>query len=169
MRRGMRGNMGSGFEGIREMMERLKQQSRERLERYNLASLIDELKKRLEEIVQMERDSLVRKTPAWSAEAALTRQGGQAARGRWAAGSEPGRSDGQAPQAGQQGQGAGRADGASRGSQARQGRQARAGAGEQAAAQQFLEGLPPDFAGRVKDTEQLRIFRSCRPSRPSTS
>ena len=30
MRRGMRGNMGSGFEGIRELIERLKQQSRER-------------------------------------------------------------------------------------------------------------------------------------------
>ncbi|PON12677.1 hypothetical protein C2W62_38370 [Candidatus Entotheonella serta] len=38
MRRGMQGNMGSGFEGIRELMERLKQQNRERLERYNLAS-----------------------------------------------------------------------------------------------------------------------------------
>ena len=55
MRRGMRGNMGSGFEGIRELMERLKQQSRERLERYNLASLVDELKKRLEDILQMGR------------------------------------------------------------------------------------------------------------------
>src|SRR5574341_834164 len=58
MRRGMRGNMGSGFEGIRELMERLKQQSRERLERYNLASLIDELKQRLDEIMQMERAAL---------------------------------------------------------------------------------------------------------------
>ena len=58
MRRGMRGNMGSGFEGIRELIERLKQQSRERLERYNLASLVDELKKRLEDILQMERTAL---------------------------------------------------------------------------------------------------------------
>jgi uncharacterized protein with von Willebrand factor type A (vWA) domain len=58
MRRGMQGQMGSGFEGIREMLERLKQQSRERLERYNLASMIDELKKRLEEIVQKERGAL---------------------------------------------------------------------------------------------------------------
>ena len=30
MRRGMQGRMGSGFEGIRQLMERLKQQSRER-------------------------------------------------------------------------------------------------------------------------------------------
>ena len=64
MRRGMRGNMGSGFEGIRELMERLKQQSRERLERYNLASLVDELKKRLEDILQMERDALDPQRPA---------------------------------------------------------------------------------------------------------
>src|SRR5438445_12251088 len=58
MRRGMRGNMGSGFEGIRELLERLKQQSRERLERYNLASLVDEVKKRLEDILQMKLDGL---------------------------------------------------------------------------------------------------------------
>src|SRR5918992_1969873 len=58
MRRGMQGNMGSGFEGIREMLERLKQQNRERLERYNLASMIDELKQRLKDILQMERDTL---------------------------------------------------------------------------------------------------------------
>src|SRR5436309_13689617 len=58
MRRGMTGNVGSGFEGIRELIERLKQQSRERTERYNLASLVDELKKRLEDILQMERAAL---------------------------------------------------------------------------------------------------------------
>src|SRR5262249_41231286 len=64
MRRGMRGNMGSGFEGIRELLERLKQQSRERLERHNLASLIDELKQRVEEIMQMERAALDPQHPA---------------------------------------------------------------------------------------------------------
>ena len=64
MRRGMRGNMGSGFEGIRELIERLKQQSRERLERYNLASLVDEFKKRLEDILQMERTALDPQRPA---------------------------------------------------------------------------------------------------------
>ena len=58
MRRGMEGRMGSGFEGIREMIERLKQQSQERLERYNLASLVDELKKRLDEIVEQEKAAL---------------------------------------------------------------------------------------------------------------
>ena len=58
MQRGMQGRMGSGFEGIREMMERLKQQSRERLERYNLASLVDELKKRLDDIIEQEKDAL---------------------------------------------------------------------------------------------------------------
>src|SRR5262250_2304178 len=55
MRWGMRGNMGSGFEGIRELIERLKQQSRERLERYNLASLVEELTKRLGEMLLIDR------------------------------------------------------------------------------------------------------------------
>ena len=62
MQRGMQGQMGSGFEGLREMIERLKQQSHERLERYNLASMIDELKQRMEEILQIERDDLESKT-----------------------------------------------------------------------------------------------------------
>jgi hypothetical protein len=42
------GQYGERLEAIREPIERLKQQSRERTERHNLASLVDELKKRLD-------------------------------------------------------------------------------------------------------------------------
>lgn len=58
MRRGMRGPTGGGFEGIRELLERLKEQSQQRLERYNLASTIDDLNRRLEDILQKERSAL---------------------------------------------------------------------------------------------------------------
>lgn len=58
MRRGMRGGMGSGFEGIREMIRRLKQQSQQRLERYDPDSVLDDLKRRLEEILRRERSTL---------------------------------------------------------------------------------------------------------------
>ncbi|MBI1987035.1 MAG: hypothetical protein HYS70_01630 [Nitrospinae bacterium] len=60
MRRGMRGRMGSGFEGIREMIQRLKQQSQQRLERYAPDSVLDDLKRRLEKILRRERSTLQR-------------------------------------------------------------------------------------------------------------
>ena len=98
MRRGMRGNMGSGFEGIRELIERLKQQSRERLERYNLASLVDELKKRLEDILQMERTALDPERP--SGEQGAAGQEGTPSR---SGAPEGGREQGQRGTQGQQG------------------------------------------------------------------
>ncbi|MBI2877901.1 MAG: VWA domain-containing protein [Candidatus Tectomicrobia bacterium] len=58
MRRGMRGQMGSGFEGIREMIQRLKQQKQQRLERYDLNSIFNDLNRRLEQILRQERATL---------------------------------------------------------------------------------------------------------------
>jgi uncharacterized protein with von Willebrand factor type A (vWA) domain len=147
MRRGMRGNMGSGFEGIRELIERLKQQSRERLERYNLASLVDELKKRLDDILQMERDAL---DPQRSAgESGSAGQEGQPAT---SGAPEGGRAQGQRGAQGQQGQQG------QTGQQGQQGQRGQAGAGDRQQRMQFLEGLPPDFAGRVKALNNYEFF-----------
>ncbi|MGE3539202.1 MAG: VWA domain-containing protein [Candidatus Tectimicrobiota bacterium] len=172
MRRGMQGNMGSGFEGIRELMERLRQQSRERLERYNLASMIDELKKRLDDIVQQERSALAPgqapAPPAGDPDGAAEpssagpenpapgaqRQAAQAGqRG------EPGASGATASQrqAGQTGQS---------GQQGQAGQPGQPGAGDPQQRMQFLDALPPDFAGQVKalnnydfvDSEAQRAF-----------
>ncbi len=136
MRRGMQGSMGSGFEGIREMLERLKQQSRERLERYNLASLVDDLKKRLDDILQMERDTL-------APPPAADQQGAEGQQGTPSAAGNP--EDGQ-PQAGQQGQPSQQGQ---QGQQGQRGQAGQSGAGDPQRLQ-YLEGLPPDFPGRVK-------------------
>ncbi|MDP6560898.1 MAG: hypothetical protein QF619_12410, partial [Candidatus Binatia bacterium] len=58
MQRGIRGPIGSGFEGIRELLQRLREQSQQRLERYSLSSVIDDLNRRLEEILRKERSTL---------------------------------------------------------------------------------------------------------------
>jgi len=152
MRRGMRGNMGSGFEGLREMMERLKQQSRERLERYNLASLIDDLKKRLDDILQTEQDSLSGKRQPGQ-QGATDEPGEAGSQGTQAAESD--QEGTMAPQAGQAGQGtpAGQS-----GQQGRSGQAGQAGAGERQQRMQFLEGLPPDFASRVKELNNYEFF-----------
>src|SRR3989449_9336900 len=53
MRRGVRGDMGSGFEGVGEFVGRFKQESRERTEPCNLASRVEEVKKGPGNILQM--------------------------------------------------------------------------------------------------------------------
>src|SRR5215470_7662249 len=153
MRRGMRGNMGSGFEGIRELMERLKQQSRERLERYNLASLIDELKQRLEEIMQMERDAL---DPQQSAgQQGTADQEGESGTDAPEHDGEPAGTMGQQSPAGQQGQ---RGQQDQQGQSGQQGQRGPLGAGDRQQRMQFLDSLPPDFAGRVKALNNYEFF-----------
>ncbi len=162
MRRGMRGNMGSGFEGIRELLERLKQQSRERLERYNLASLIDELKQRLEDILQMERAALDPQSAA--GQQGTAGQEGGAATGSQEHDGEPAGAMGQQNPAGLQSQ---RGQQGQRGAQGQQGQQGQAGqqgqrgpsgAGDRQQRMQFLDGLPPDFASRVKTLNNYEFF-----------
>ncbi|MGQ4810007.1 hypothetical protein NKDENANG_03450 [Candidatus Entotheonellaceae bacterium PAL068K] len=158
MQRGMQGQMGSGFEGLRELLERLKQQSRERLERYNLASMIDELKQRLEEILQMERSSIEgRKLPAQpDPDGRQGTQGHSEGQGQAgtpeAAASEPADAAGQAAPAGHQ-------SATSQQEQSGQsGRQSPPGKGEQQQRLQFLNDLPPDFAGRAKALNNYEFF-----------
>jgi uncharacterized protein with von Willebrand factor type A (vWA) domain len=151
MRRGMRGNMGSGFEGIRELIERLKQQSRERLERYNLASLVDELKKRLEDILQMERDALDPQRPAGE-QGAAEPEGPPTSSGAPEGGREQrGASSQQSPGGQQREQG-------QRGSSEQQGQRGQAGTGDRQQRMQFLDALPPDFASRVKALNNYEFF-----------
>lgn len=131
MRRGMQGRMGSGFEGIREMIERLKQQSRERLERYNLASLVDELKKRLDDIIQQERDAL-------NPPPQQDQQGDAADRCSQASGEEAQ-------------QGTQTASGEAAG-------QSGAGGGDHQQHRDFMDQLPDDFAARVKALQSYDFF-----------
>ena len=136
MRRGMEGRMGSGFEGLREMIERLKQQSRERLERYNLASLVDELKKRLDDIIQQEKKAL--NPPPQQGQ-----QGDEAATGSQAP-AEP------SDEAGRQG-----AQGAPTEASGQSGQ---AGSGDNQERRAFMDQLPEDFASRVKALQPYDFF-----------
>ena len=162
MRRGMRGNMGSGFEGIRELLERLKQQSRERLERYNLASLIDELKQRLEDILQMERAALDPQSAA--GQQGTAGQEGESATGSQEHDGEPAGARGQQnpaglqSQRGQQGQRSAQGQQGQQGQAGQQGQRGPSGAGDRQQRMQFLDGLPPDFASRVKTLNNYEFF-----------
>ena len=73
--RGMRGEQGERVGGLRDLLERLRQQRRQQLERYNLDSLMDDVKERLKDIVETERAGIDSRLE--EARAELDRAGGE--------------------------------------------------------------------------------------------
>ena len=56
--RGMDNDRGQRIDGLRDMMERLRQQRQQQLERYNMDSLMDDLKERLQDVINTERKGI---------------------------------------------------------------------------------------------------------------
>ena len=60
-RQGMQNRDGQQLPGLRDMMEQLKNRRREQMQRHNMDSVLDDLKERLDDIVQTERDGIQRR------------------------------------------------------------------------------------------------------------
>lgn len=58
---GMDGQDGRQMPGIRDLIDRLKQQRQQQLQRYDLGSVLEDIKERLEEIKELERDGIQRR------------------------------------------------------------------------------------------------------------
>lgn len=58
MQRGMRGQQGQKMQGLRDLLHQLRQQRRERLDQYDLGGVMDDVRRQLEEILDLERDTL---------------------------------------------------------------------------------------------------------------
>ncbi|WP_322817808.1 hypothetical protein [Tepidiforma sp.] len=61
MQRGMRNPMGQRMQGLRDLLQQLRQQRRQQLDRFDLSSIFDDLKRQLDEILGMERNTLERR------------------------------------------------------------------------------------------------------------
>ncbi|MBF6599210.1 MAG: VWA domain-containing protein [Dehalococcoidia bacterium] len=61
LQRGMRSPMGNRLQGLRDLLQQLRQQRRNTLDRFNLSSVMDDIKQRLDELLQMERDTIERR------------------------------------------------------------------------------------------------------------
>ena len=61
MRKGLQDRDGQHMPGLHELMEQLKNQRRQQLQQHNMDSVVDDLKERMDEIVQMERDGIKRR------------------------------------------------------------------------------------------------------------
>lgn len=169
MQRGMRNPMGQRMQGLRDLLQQLRQQRRQQLDRFNLSSIFDDLKRQLDEILDLERNTLERRLE--EAERASGEQ-----------------QEGEAGQQGQQPQG--RQDGQQQGAQAnrQRGQQGQRQAGEPGEAGQqgaegqdgsqptpprefaemlrnianrkkeFLENLPQDVAGQVRQLQNYEFM-----------
>jgi uncharacterized protein with von Willebrand factor type A (vWA) domain len=189
LQRGMRDQAGQKMQGLRDLLQQLRQQRRQTLDRYNLSSAFDDLKRRLNDIVQRERDTIQRRLedalqagaepspggsdPSEGAETATggsensaegERSGGQAGDGNGERGEESSERSGQRGQPSQTGSGEG-----SRPGQRGAGSQS-AGAGDQqrefarmleniaGRKQNFLESLPSDLGGAVKELQNYEFM-----------
>src|SRR5437879_8700602 len=63
MQQGMQTPEGGKMPGLRDLLERLKRQRQQRLDRYDLGSSLDDIKKKLEQIVKQEREGIKQKLP----------------------------------------------------------------------------------------------------------
>src|SRR5581483_9879850 len=61
LQRGMRNQFGNRLQGLRDLPQQLRQQRRNTLDRYNLSSVMDDIKKRLDELLDMERNTIDRR------------------------------------------------------------------------------------------------------------
>ncbi len=158
MQDGIRNDEGRQTMGLRELMERMRNQRNQQLNRYNMASgVMDDLHEKLEEIKRMEREGIQRRLDEKSTDQQQQQPGGQQ--------SQAGQQDqqGQQGQQGQQSQQGQQQPSASQSGQ--QGQEGQSGGGDDDLTpeqkrkmlemiarrkQEYLEKLPQDVPGQIK-------------------
>ncbi|HEY4684450.1 MAG TPA: VWA domain-containing protein, partial [Dehalococcoidia bacterium] len=58
LQRGMRNPMGDRTQGLRDLLQQLRQQRRQTLDRFNLSSAFEDIARKLEQILEKERNTL---------------------------------------------------------------------------------------------------------------
>ena len=163
LQRGMRNPMGDRTQGLRDLLQQLRQQRRQQLDRFDLGSIFDQLREQLDEILDMERGAIDQRLrdagipPEGEAGDGDSSDGGQADGASGEAGDGEGSQprgeagDQSAGEGGQQGEGQAGATG---------------GNGEFAdmlrsianRKQEFLNDLPDDAAGQVRRLQDYEFM-----------
>src|SRR6266508_395761 len=176
LQRGMRDQQGQRMQGLRDLLQQLRQQRRSTLDRFNLSSVFDDIQKKLEEILDKERGTLEERLKDALGNPPAGSEDGEPAEGSESG--EPG--DGQ--DGGDQSDQRGQQQGGQRGQQTGQSGQQSGGRGEggkgnsqsgsDANEQQFaemlkniverkrnfLEGLPEDLGGQMKELQNYEFM-----------
>ena len=178
LQRGMRNPDGDRTQGLRDLLQQLRQQRRQQLDRFDLGSIFDQLREQLDEILDMERNTIdQRLQDAGVPPEGQQDQGDQ--QGQQGDGSQQGQ-DGQqdgseqgqpSNEGGQQGQQPG--EGQQGGEQGEQGSQAGGASGQGSVPtnefadmlrnianrkQEYLDELPEDTAGQVRKLQDYEFM-----------
>ncbi|MGB4862636.1 MAG: hypothetical protein WBO97_09265 [Tepidiformaceae bacterium] len=181
MQRGMKNPAGDRMQGLRDLLQQLRQQRRQQLDKFDLSSVFDDLKRQLDEIVNMENTTLDRRLDEAGKPQQAGDQGESGEQGQQSGQQPQGQQGGQQPQ-GQQGsqqrgqkgqqsgqQQPGQQEGGQEGGQQTGGQQP--GGGDETPSEfadmlrniankkkQFLEQLPEDVAGQVKELQNYEFM-----------
>ncbi|OGO51278.1 MAG: hypothetical protein A2148_00290 [Chloroflexi bacterium RBG_16_68_14] len=157
LQRGMRNPLGQRLQGLRDLLQQLRQQRRTTLDRYNLSSAFEDIERRLEELLDIERATLERRL-----QEALEQQGepGQGApQGSERAEASEASTE---PQQGEPGEGepgeAGQPAAAGQPSGGDQAEFARMLSHIAERKRQFLESLPEDVPGKIKELQNYEFM-----------
>ncbi len=161
MQDGMQNRHGERMDGLRQLMERLRQQRQQQLDRYDLGNLMKDIKERLEKVVQTERQGIQRRLDDSRSQAGQRDQPQQSPGGRQAGQRGQGQEQGQQGKAGQRGQPGQSGESGQAGQSGQPGQQGQEGGLDEgtlrdllekmaAQKQQFLDQLPPDPSGRIE-------------------
>lgn len=211
MQRGMRSPQGDRMQGLRDLLQRLRQMRRQRLDQFDLGGVMEDIQRQLEEILDLERqtinDRVGETQPGQEGQQDQQPDGSQSQDGQphdgQPNGQQPGDQDGEQGdgEAGEQGQQSGMqqpmgqqsgqrspsgqrgqqrngqqgqpgqaSDGGEPGDQGQAGQQGQSGAGDEQQEfqemlrriaerkQQFLDDLPPDAAGQMKELQNYEFL-----------
>ena len=178
LQRGMRNPNGDRTQGLRDLLQQLRQQRRQQLDRFDLGSIFDQLREQLDEILDMERGTIDQRLEEAGVppQGADGQEGQEGQQGDQADGSpQDGEGDGQ-QQGAEQGQPAnegGQPGEGQQGEQGQQGSQSGGASGEGATPtsefadmlrnianrkQEFLSELPDDTAGQVRKLQDYEFM-----------
>ncbi len=169
LQRGMRNPMGQRLEGLRDLLQQLRQQRRQTLDRFNLGSAFDDIQQKLDAVLDMERETIERRLSEALGEKDNSPDGAQPD------GSDAGQRDGQP---GEQQQGSPSQSSSSQGGSPQAGGSQQGGQQSSSGSQQssdnsefaqmlqniaerkrqFLEGLPEDMPGKIKELQNYEFM-----------
>jgi uncharacterized protein with von Willebrand factor type A (vWA) domain len=162
LQRGMRDANGNRLQGLRDLLQQLRQQRRNQLDKYNLSSLMDDIKKRLDEVLEMERGTIDRRLDDAQGGQSDPPDGapGEAVQPQAGAPAQPGEQPpSQAQQGGQNGESGEQGNASQPGQQAGENEQFSEMLKKIANRKKnFLSSLPDDVPGAVKELQNYEFM-----------
>ena len=156
MQRGMQMPQQGRTQGLRDLLQQLRQQRRERLDRFDLGGVMDDIRNQIEEILEMERATLRDRLGEPPAE----QSGGEQADDQQASGEQPGVEQASGEQPSDEEPRGQHAGGQQAGGSAPTEEQQFQEMLERIAQrkQDFLDRLPPDAAGQMKELQNYEFL-----------